>query len=389
MLPEIEGATVPSSVLGRMSYERVLQYYDGPRLVLQRNQSGQLYLVWWNDSDDSTERWIWLPLSELRLRSILAGQTTALDGLIAAEDGYLFVVDKALEADSITQIVVCDSSMLDGDTLPHPGVRLNIPVPSEIGMFPLDEDANLLNVRIDNSQRRIDAKNIGEIFSNLQGLMNAIGNAIDNNPARRGAFSNTVLAQTTLYPVAIYASSFGVIFEAGKQDESLGESIATDALESLFDLVNAEDRQAELLRQLYKQNPRVTKNYKDFLSTIRHTVSLSWEGSKEVNGRQARITRQLAGRILVRVKAEESAAQKDLAIRGRLMTGSIRTRRFEIQSGLERYAGKVQPNAVAQLGDIRLGSQCEALLRPYLQTKQMTNESKVQYTLLRIAALES
>ena len=54
-------------------------------------------------------------------------------------------------------------------------------------------------------------------------LANAIGNAMDNNPATRvSRFRDGACSQTSWYPVAIYASSFGVIFEAGKQDESLG-----------------------------------------------------------------------------------------------------------------------------------------------------------------------
>ena len=137
MLPEITGTAIPNPMWGGFSVDMVLDYYDGPRLMLQRSLAGQLYLAWWSDSNASTDRWVYLPLSEERLESILSGKISALDGLRNPEDGYIFVVDIDSDADSIAQTVMTTADTLPEDALPRPGARLNIPVPDEIAAYGL------------------------------------------------------------------------------------------------------------------------------------------------------------------------------------------------------------------------------------------------------------
>ena len=137
MLPEIEGTAIPNPIWGGFSFERILDYYDGPRLLLQRSLAGQLFLAWWSDSDTSADRWVYLPLSEQRLHSILSGELPALDGLKNPEDGYIFVVDVDADSDSIARTVMTTSAALPDDTLPRPEARLDIPMPEEVGAYGL------------------------------------------------------------------------------------------------------------------------------------------------------------------------------------------------------------------------------------------------------------
>ena len=116
--------------------DRTLLYYDGPRLLLQRTLSGQLYLAWWNDADESIERWVYLPLSERRLHEVLTGEMPDLDALQNPEDGHIFVVDVDMDSDAVLQTIMTDADALPADTLPSPNVRLNIPVPAEVGGIP-------------------------------------------------------------------------------------------------------------------------------------------------------------------------------------------------------------------------------------------------------------
>ena len=132
MLTEIKGKKVVFEDWDSFPYEEVLYYYDGPRLMLQRNGKGQLYLTWWSDADDVTERWISLPLSEERLGEILSGKIPSLDALQSPEDGHLLVIDVDLESDSVVQIVATIPRHVPQDALPAPGAKLNIPVPGSL-----------------------------------------------------------------------------------------------------------------------------------------------------------------------------------------------------------------------------------------------------------------
>ena len=136
MLTEIMGTKIPAPIWSEKSPSIVLRYYDGPRLLLQRSLTGQLFLAWWRDSDDDTDRWLYLPLSEKRLRAVLSGKITTLEALRNPEDHFLYVVDIDVENDSPIRTIMTTAELLPHDTLPRAGSKLNIPVPEEFIALP-------------------------------------------------------------------------------------------------------------------------------------------------------------------------------------------------------------------------------------------------------------
>jgi len=146
MLPHINGTKLPNPLWRELSIDRVLQYYDGPRLLLRRSQAGQIFLAWWSDSDESTDRWIYLPLSESRLHAILSGEIPSRAGLADPEDGCVFIVDVDLDTDLIVQTISTGVSAIPDDALPRPGARLNIPIPEELSSIPSNERAQRAHI---------------------------------------------------------------------------------------------------------------------------------------------------------------------------------------------------------------------------------------------------
>ena len=140
MLSEIAGTHLPDAPWSDLTLDVVLDYYDGPRLLLRRTQSGQLFLAWWSDSDESIERWIYLPVSESRLRQILAGEILSFDALNDPEDGFLYVIDTDMRTESDVRTIMTDASALPRDAMPLPGARLSIPMPEEVSDTPLTRD---------------------------------------------------------------------------------------------------------------------------------------------------------------------------------------------------------------------------------------------------------
>ena len=89
MLDSISGTTLPDPPWRKVTFDQVLQYYDGPRLLLRRTDDGQLYLAWWSDADESVERWLYLPVSTSRLHEVLTGKTPSRNALNSPEEGYV------------------------------------------------------------------------------------------------------------------------------------------------------------------------------------------------------------------------------------------------------------------------------------------------------------
>ncbi len=135
-MSEIRGTLLSGPPWSELALDEVLAYYDGPRLLLRRTQSGQLFLAWWSDSDESIERWIHLPVSELRLGQILEGAIPSFDALNDPEDGFLYVIDTDMRTEATIRTVMTDASALPSDTMPLPGARLSIPMPAELSDTP-------------------------------------------------------------------------------------------------------------------------------------------------------------------------------------------------------------------------------------------------------------
>ena len=132
MLPEIKGTLLPAPPFPEFSFDEVLDYYDGPRILLERDESGQLYLVWWSDADMEMERWICLPLSESRLHAIFSGEVSPRDAMENPEGGYLLAIEFDLTTDAAPWAIKTTAAAFPQDALPHPEAHLRKPAPATV-----------------------------------------------------------------------------------------------------------------------------------------------------------------------------------------------------------------------------------------------------------------
>ena len=130
MLPKIEGTLLSAPPFQDFSYAEVLGYYDGPRILLERDESGQLYLVWWSDADMEMERWICLPLSKARLHAIFSGEMAPRDAMENPECGYLLAIEFDLTTDAPPWAIKTTAAAFPKDSLPRPEATLKMPMPA-------------------------------------------------------------------------------------------------------------------------------------------------------------------------------------------------------------------------------------------------------------------
>ena len=126
MLDSIPGTTLLDPPWREVTFDQVLHYYDGPRLLLRRTDDGQLYLAWWSDADESVERWLYLPVTRSRLHDVLTGKTPSRNALNSPEDGYVLALDVSPETDNVIQTVKTNASALPQDSIPLPGAKLRL-----------------------------------------------------------------------------------------------------------------------------------------------------------------------------------------------------------------------------------------------------------------------
>ena len=284
MLTHVEGIELPNPPWSGFVYDRMLDWYDGPRQFLQKSLAGQLYLAWWNDSDGSIERWIYLPVSEQRLQDILTGVISCLEGLTNPEDGYLFVIDEDFSGDPpMVRTTMTTPAAIPPDSLPSPLARMDFGTPEEIGNLASRDRSHLLEIRFhgDTSvpEGRVSAKTMSKAVGELQSLLDAIGQTLEQPSSNaKGRIPHRILEQTRLDPVSTYSGSFCIRLESHEQDGISGKSLIRSSLDKLYELFDLLlDPEGNPLSS--RLGPRVDQRFKSFLDTLATSpddVTLVW-----------------------------------------------------------------------------------------------------------------
>ena len=390
MLPEIEGARISNFPWNSFVFEQVLEYYDGPRLLLQRSRAGQLYLAWWNDAEGPVDRWTYLPVSESRLNDVLSGGLAVLDALRDPEDGCLVVVDVDVRTSEVIQSIVTTVAALPQESLPLEYSRLDIPVPQQFAGGPTRERVHRLDVRIDGKVGETSADVVSQIVGNIQRLLHAIGQAITTTPTSQGPVPNYIKEQTRLNFVGAYAGSLGLHLETDIEDDLIGESLALSSLRGLFGLLEGDQSPLPPAKYQRLWSSRVAANYKNLLSTVEtssQAASLIWNqyGGQEIQ--EFKITPDFARG---QRRMAETITKEKVHLDGIFEAGNIRTRwfRFLTRGSRESFGGRILRTASIDVNRIPLGYPCRVVVEPNLQVNQATGEEKTTYTFLSVETMD-
>lgn len=100
-----------------------LVYYDGPQLVICKDEDNTKYLAVCSGWFEELERWVVIKLSEERWQAIYNDQITLYDVFKEPEDGKVIVFEQSFVTQVETSRVV-EPSMLDDSWLPMQGFYL-------------------------------------------------------------------------------------------------------------------------------------------------------------------------------------------------------------------------------------------------------------------------
>ena len=132
MLPHIAGEPLKSIPWKHGDFLEILSHYDGPRVVLQKDAFGKLYIGWWNDEDDERERWLYVGVSPSRLRMILDGNVPSREAIENPEDGYVIVCDVGFSDEGAIRATAADPARVPSKSLPSAGARLESAVAGDL-----------------------------------------------------------------------------------------------------------------------------------------------------------------------------------------------------------------------------------------------------------------
>ena len=107
--------------------EHVLEYYDGPRMILLEEREGTRHLSVWNDESDGWERWLLIETGDDRLEQVLRGDMSLREAILNPEAGFIIVCDLDPLGGRFPTITTADQ--LPEESLPAPGATMKGELP--------------------------------------------------------------------------------------------------------------------------------------------------------------------------------------------------------------------------------------------------------------------
>lgn len=232
---------------------------------------------------------------------------------------------------------------------------------------------------------------LGVIFTRMQKMFSSVAQAITTGPTTRGPIRSDIMAHTAMRLQATYASSFGMNVAVPSNYDLLGESIPSDTLGQLFQLLFAAQNDNRLMRisgEVGRRSLVHLRHLASHLKATEATMSVDWKdfaGTKY----EWQITRESADKIIATIDNITETRSETKTFDGSLVGASLLRNRFEV---LLDSGSVLEGKFVSGLaGPIRetFGKRITATLDETEVHDRVSGESKTFYTLKALQPFEA
>jgi hypothetical protein len=391
------------TILGSLTLVHVLEYYDFPRLFTCRSSAGQCYVAVSTFDDDAESHWVYLPVSSLRMESILLGGIGLRQAFCAPEGGYLVKVN-CFSADRSPEVHYVLPEQVPEEDLPAADYVVSVEqTQSEID-FSLSVHQVASATRRETFNYRIfpdavtahevPARKLGGILTATQELIDSLGQASLGEPTVRGPLPIDLLQKTRVNVSHTFPGSFGVQFRSAQYSDLLGQSALASAMRELANLLRAEDSEDRLSNKLHLLKGRVASKYRRLLkelADIDSGIDLDWGSVEPGGGDRFQLTAAQVKSAYAIVDQIDIAMAEEIVVAGKLVGFNSRTKRYEILSGDDgrTYAGRVADDAKLEVLNPAIGQFYEADIRMLVETQSSSGDELVRWVLVRLGAIRA
>jgi hypothetical protein len=356
------------TLLGRLDVLEVYDYYDGPRLFLCRNSAGLRYLGLWQGKTGENNKWLYLPLSLVRLEALKNREIDLKSAFVDSEDGIVFEVLIA-SPDFIANIRTIRSTELSDDILPVASEYLSDPLvvetPELHDLARLASTENRESLRFTFSRQNLTflpARTAGQFALCIQDLLTRIAFELSGYPAS-ARVPKTITELSELAVTRMSAGSFHIDLVALNSDPLLNRSIHT--LLTMFSGQDAPDR-------LFSPSSKVAAAYESLLKVISAShvaVRVAWASPSGQISNSGELGTAVVGERLhmlsseLQVAADIPAEWKIEEVAGLLVGVNIRTKDYEFFREGKHYFGKISETAMAAAKQATVGKTYFATIR--------------------------
>jgi hypothetical protein len=359
--------------LGQLEILEVFLQYDGPRLFSCLNKAKHIYLALWVDDENDIDLWMYVPISNQKLLQVRSGDISLREAFTESETGYLHIAKVAFSGE-VQDFKLVKATEVNEEWLPLQNVRLNISSaiisPQSARSISESMAREVLNVALrfpNYNLHEVPSQKLGYFLSNLQGLVDAIGQVILGMPTALGKVPEAITNKTRLNVIGSFAGSFGIRLATSGMDEgelfSTSSLLAPDVIEKLLDLLHASKDEIVLLDSLRKLSLRTVASYRKVLRSLVSAeagLSVEWGSLIIGKGGHIELTYEQVNTALATASNVEVREKNNIRIVGKLIQGNEESGHFlfKILEDEKKIAGFAQDPSILNkevLGGIYIG----------------------------------
>jgi hypothetical protein len=225
---------------------------------------------------------------------------------------------------------------------------------------------------------------IGTFILRLQKLYTSLAQAITTGPTQRGPVPQIIQSATNLRLATVFSSSFGMEMFVPSDFDMLGHSVASEALDALFQLLKSTSDEDTLKQRAGEYGSRSTNHLAHLAKALRSADAILKVDWTDYSGTKHEwISNQAATDIVIAYYTYTTASRSELKVLdGRLVGASLLRNRFELllQDGTSiegKFIAGLAPAITRAFGTI-----CRATVDETEVRDQATQQSRLYYSLI-------
>jgi hypothetical protein len=229
---------------------------------------------------------------------------------------------------------------------------------------------------------------LGVIFTRFQRLYSSVAQAISTGPTSRGPIKADIVSGTSLRLRATHASSFGMQVVIASNFDLLGNSMASDALVQMFQLLHSASSDERLMRVSGEIGRRALVHLRHLAAQLEATDSTMKLGWKDFAGTSYdwSVDRDSASRIIQTIGNISETRSETKTYSGFLVGASLLRNRFEIVlDDTAVLEGKFVSGLSKDVQEL-FGKRVSATLDETEVADRATGEARTYYTLRSVTA---
>ena len=386
--------------LGELRVRDIYEYYDGPRLFSCESSVGQVFVALSVEDLREETRWLYCPVSALRLASLEQQNFDLRSVFTHPESNFVFEVRLGKGPDQVTEIL---ASELPENYLPFEDLFVELEPPEERVAVPVaPTHANQTRretLRLALSPRGIEgfeapSRLVGQVLVAVQEVVSAIGQAVASEATTRGRIQPDILTATELRTVGTFAGSFGVELAAAQLSDMFGGSPLADSLQALDDLISAGDSEARLGPILERLKPRSASKYQQLIALLADSgtgITFDWGSVDRSRGAYHRVSADTLSQIAATLKLVDTTDVTTYSVTGVLIGLNTRTRSFEIEDRVEqrRVRGKLDRGRFASDDEFTINGVYRGTIEETVEVSGLTGDETVRRLLVELVSTDT